>query len=144
MREEEAQESESDSDSDDSDSGEEGAAEMKNQMEGMDWTMGETEDAALKQMSFDIYVKGHQTKTSNFFKTSDTGAPRYRLFPFVEKRRRFDDFGEVIDVSAWLRKGRALDQVAESEEKESRLKITEQEKKVSAVEANPHSQSESY
>lgn len=131
--EEEAQPSDSDSDpSDDSESEDGGVMEMKKQMEGMDWTAGEQEDVALKQMSFDIYVKGHLTKAANFFKKDDASAPRLRLFPFVEKRRRFDDFGEVIDVSAWLRKGRVLDQNAESDEaKALRLKNSAEVKQVS-------------
>jgi cleavage and polyadenylation specificity factor subunit 2 len=130
--EEEAQSAESDSDdSDTSDSGEGVTTGMKNQLEGLDFAAGEAEDATLKQMSFDIYVKGQQTKTSNFFKTQDTGAPRFLMFPFVEKRRRFDDFGEIIDVSAWLRKGRVLDQVAENDETTmAGFKKAEQQKKV--------------
>lgn len=133
--EEEAQSTESDSDdSDDSDSGEDVAPDRKNQLEGLDFAAGEAEDATLKQMSFDIYVKGQQTKTSNFFKAHDTGAPRFRMFPFVEKRRRFDDFGEIIDVSAWLRKGRVLDQVAENDETTmAGLKKAEQQKKVRSI-----------
>jgi len=103
---------------------------MKTEIEGVNWTALEQDDAGLKLQSFDIYVKGHQTKTSNFFKSSDAGAPRYRMFPFVEKKRRFDDFGEIIDVNAWLRKGKMLDQNAESEEaKAARLKKSEDEKK---------------
>jgi cleavage and polyadenylation specificity factor subunit 2 len=133
--EEEAQSAESDSDdSDDSDSGEDVATDMKTHLEGLDFAAGEAEDATLKQMSFDIYVKGQQTKTPNFFKAHDTGPPRFRMFPFVEKRRRFDDFGEIIDVSAWLRKGRVLDQVAESDEATvARLQKAEQQKKVRGI-----------
>jgi len=130
MQEEEAESSDSGSgDSDDSGSDEEAANEMQTEIEGVNWTALEQDDTGLKLQSFDIYVKGHQTKTSNFFKSSDAGAPRYRMFPFVEKKRRFDDFGEIIDVSAWLRKGKMLDQNAESDEaKAARLKKTEEKK----------------
>ncbi|KIM25567.1 hypothetical protein M408DRAFT_74190 [Serendipita vermifera MAFF 305830] len=139
MREEEAESSDSGSgDSDDSGSDEEATNEMKNEIDGVNWTALEQEDAGLKLQSFDIYVKGHQTKTSNFFKTNDAGAPRFRMFPFVEKKRRFDDFGEIIDVSSWLRKGKMLDQNAESDEaKAARLKKTEDEKKIKAPEEAP-------
>ncbi|PVF96449.1 hypothetical protein CPB86DRAFT_736678 [Serendipita vermifera] len=124
MREEEADTSDSESgSSDDSDSGEDGALEQKLQIEGVDWNTLDHEDTGLKHQSFDIFVKGHLTKTSTFFKTSDAGAPRYRMFPYIERKRRLDDFGEIIDVSAWLRKGKILDQNVESEAtKAARLK----------------------
>lgn len=127
MREQEAESSESDSE-DDSDSEGEGATELNTNIEG-DWM--DQEDVGFKQQSFDIYIKGHATKTSTFFKTTDIGAPRYRMFPFVEKKRRFDDFGEIIDVSAWLRKGKILDAKVESDEsKAADLKKVEEQKKV--------------
>ncbi|KAG8825638.1 hypothetical protein FRC17_008585 [Serendipita sp. 399] len=130
MREEEAESSESDSDdSDESDSGEEAVAEIQDQIEGVDWTTLDQEDTGLKHQSFDIYLKGHQVKSSNFFKSQESGAPRFRMFPFVERKRRFDDFGEIIDVSSWLRKGKIMDQNAESDEsKAHRLKKAEKEK----------------
>jgi cleavage and polyadenylation specificity factor subunit 2 len=132
MREEEADTSDSESgSSDDSDSGEDGSPEQKHQIEGVDWNTLNNEDAGLKHQSFDIYVKGHLTKTATFFKTSDAGTPRYRMFPYIERKRRFDDFGEIIDVSAWLRKGKILDQDVESDEmKAARLKKAGEVQKV--------------
>jgi hypothetical protein len=38
------------------------------------------------------------------------------MFPYVEKKRRVDDYGETIDVGMWLRKGKALEEEAESED----------------------------
>jgi cleavage and polyadenylation specificity factor subunit 2 len=61
------------------------------------------------------------------------GAPRYRMFPFVEKKRRTDDFGEIIDVSSWLRKGKILDAKLEKEDdkpKSVNAKAVEEQKKV--------------
>lgn len=43
--------------------------------------------------AFDIYVKGgsrHQ---------------RLKMFPFVDRRRKVDVYGEVLDVDGWLRRG---------------------------------------
>ncbi|KAG8856093.1 hypothetical protein FRB91_001267 [Serendipita sp. 411] len=137
IRDEEVESSESGSeDSDDSGSGEEATAEIQDQMEGVDWTTLDQEETGLKHQSFDIYLKGHQLKTSNFFKSQESGAPRFRMFPFVERKRRFDDFGEIIDVSSWLRKGKIMDQNAESDEsKARRLQKAEKEKEAQPEEA---------
>ena len=97
-----------------------------------DWVM-ETEDGNTKQIiSYDIYLKGNVSKTSSFFKTENAQTQRYRMFPYIERKRRVDSYGEVIDVGMWLRKGKALEEDAESAEtKEAkRLKELEEEKKV--------------
>ena len=54
------------------------------------------------------------------------------MFPYIERKRRVDSYGEVIDVGMWLRKGKALEEDAESADaKEQRkLKELEDEKKV--------------
>jgi cleavage and polyadenylation specificity factor subunit 2 len=53
------------------------------------------------------------------------------MFPYVERKRRVDEYGETLDVAAWLRKGRALEADAESEEvKELKRKKAEAEAKV--------------
>lgn len=137
MREEEVESSGSESDdSDDSDSGEDVTAEVTEEMEGVDWTILDQEEVGLRYQSYDIYVKGHQNKTSNFFKSNDASVPRFRVFPFIEKRKRVDDFGEVIDVSSWLRKGKIMDQNAESEQsKANRLKAAAKEKEQQPEEA---------
>lgn len=104
----------------------------------MDWSLldnAEDAQANAQQVSFDIFLKGNtvsRTATS-FFRSgaadaaptedpeAETGAPdssaaagegltRYRMFPMVERRRRVDGYGEVLDVGAWLRKGRALEE----------------------------------
>lgn len=99
-----------------------------------DWVTMEQDEGGLKQQTFDTYVKGNITKTSMFFKTSEAAAPRYRMFPYVERKRRIDDFGEIVDVSAWLRKGKIFDANAESEEmKALKLRKSEQLPQVSSV-----------
>lgn len=109
---------------------------------GMDWSMLDTaEDSQTRaqQLSYDIYLRGNtvaRTATS-FFKSGaadassaaeaaadgDTnpaenapapseGLTRYRMFPMVERRRRVDAYGETLDVGAWMRKGKALEEEA--------------------------------
>jgi cleavage and polyadenylation specificity factor subunit 2 len=97
-----------------------------------DWAM-ETEDGNTKQIiSYDIYLKGNVAKTSSFFKSENAQTQRFRMFPYIERKRRVDSYGEVIDVGMWLRRGKALEEDAESaESKESkRIKELEEEKKV--------------
>src|SRR6266508_4999263 len=84
-------------------------------------------------LSFDIYLKGNVSKATSFFKNPGHG-PRFRMFPYVEKKRRVDDYGETVDVGMWLRKGRALEEEAESEEvKDYKRKAAEEESKVLSV-----------
>lgn len=93
-----------------------------------DWGF-ETEDGSMKQMlSFDIYLKGNVAKQTSFFKTEGAQQQRFRMFPYVERRRRVDSYGEVIDVGMWLRKGKIFEEEAESEEaKEAKRRKEEEE-----------------
>lgn len=67
------------------------------------------------QLSFDIYLKGNASRATSFFgsKAGQEGpfglGVRYRLFPAIERKRRVDGFGEVIDVTRWLSRRRALE-----------------------------------
>ncbi|KAG8900408.1 hypothetical protein FRB99_006056 [Tulasnella sp. 403] len=96
-----------------------------------DWSMEDGESARL--LSFDIYLKGNVSKAASFFKTSTGMTQRFRMYPYVEKsgsgvKRRVDEFGETLDVGMWLRRGRAMDEDAESEEvKEAKRKKREEE-----------------
>lgn len=94
----------------------------------------------LRTTSFDIYVKGQQTRTTAFFRSANAYASqtqaRFRMFPFVERGgrgRKVDIYGETLDVGAWLRKGREIEEEIESDEvKEAkRRKREEEERKVS-------------
>lgn len=87
-----------------------------------------------RQLSFDIYLKGNVAKTTSFFKSSTGTQQRFRMYPYVEKssgggvKRRVDEYGETLDIGLWLRRGRALDEDAESEEvKEAKRKKKEEE-----------------
>ena len=95
----------------------------RKQAEVNDWRI-ETDDGSTKQLlSFDIYLKGNVSKTTSFFKSASGQTQRFRMFPFVEKRRRVDEYGETIDIGTWLRKGKILDQEADDDEtKESEAK----------------------
>jgi hypothetical protein len=82
--------------------------------------------------SYDIYIKGSSSRTSEFFKAGlsvGKERERHRLFPFVERRRApaTDGFGERIDVSGWLRKGK---EITSREEDEEQKQVQKQEKKV--------------
>ncbi|KAG8749879.1 hypothetical protein FRC12_013176 [Ceratobasidium sp. 428] len=101
---------------------------------GPDWTA----DESAKQLSFDIFLKGNVSRAASFFKTAGQ-ASRFRMFPHIERKRRVDEYGETVDVAAWLRKGRALAVAVESEEaKEARQKKLEEEEK-NKVPAEPPS-----
>jgi len=82
-------------------------------LDGADWLDGD--EGITKQLSFDIYLKGNVSKSTSFFKNSGQGQ-RFRMFPYVDKKRRVDEYGETVDVGMWLRKGKALEEEAESED----------------------------
>ncbi|KAL9934138.1 hypothetical protein V8E36_007220 [Tilletia maclaganii] len=73
-------------------------------------------DGVSTTLSFDIYLKGKASRAAGgFFGTKanlgaggeDGRSIRFRMFPFIERKRRVDAFGEVIDVGRWLNKQRA-------------------------------------
>lgn len=95
------------------------------------WSAAVDDDGLSKQMlSYDIYLKGNVSKATSFFKNADGQTQRFRMFPYVEKRRRIDDYGELIDVEVWMRKGKALEEHAQDEDMKElkRLKEEEEEK----------------
>lgn len=100
--------------------------------DGADWDMDfEGDDGVTKSMlSYDIYLKGHVAKTTSFFKSAEGHTQRFRMFPYVEKRRRVDEYGEVLDVGMWLRRGKALEEDAQDEDMKElkRLKAEEEAK----------------
>ena len=88
----------------------------------------ETEDGNTKQMvSYDIFLKGNVSKTTSFFKTDNNQQQRFRMFPYIERKRRFDSYGEALDVGMWLRKGRVFEEEAESEETKNAKRKKEEE-----------------
>ncbi|TFY83336.1 hypothetical protein EWM64_g677 [Hericium alpestre] len=99
--------------------------ERKNKDEG--WL--DEDDNAKQLLSFDIYLKGNVSRATSFFKSSGRESQRFRMFPFVEKKRRVDEYGEVVDVGMWLRKGKIMEEEAESEESKERRRKDEETKK---------------
>ncbi|KAH9849995.1 beta-lactamase-like protein [Lenzites betulinus] len=98
--------------------------------DGADWALGNDPDDGVTRISFDIYLKGHVAKTTSFFKSAEGQTQRFRMFPYVEKKRKVDEYGETVDVGMWLRKGRVLEEDAEDEEaKEARRRKEEEEAK---------------
>jgi cleavage and polyadenylation specificity factor subunit 2 len=96
-----------------------------------DWTMDGDDGFPRQLLSFDIYLKGNVSKANTFFKNVGSTTQRFRMFPYVEKKRRVDEYGETIDVGMWLRKGKVFEEEAESEEvKTNRKKHEEAEAQV--------------
>lgn len=81
-----------------------------------DWTLDGDEGLTKQLLSYDIYLKGNVSKSTSFFKNVGGQSQRFRMFPYVEKKRRVDEYGETIDVGMWLRKGKVLEEDAESDE----------------------------
>jgi cleavage and polyadenylation specificity factor subunit 2 len=84
--------------------------------DGADWTMDGDEGLTKQLLSYDIYLKGNVSRATSFFKSAGGQTQRFRMFPYVEKKRRVDEYGETIDVGMWLRKGKVLEEDAESDE----------------------------
>lgn len=97
-----------------------------------DWAFDQEEALTRQLLSYDIYLKGNVSRTTSFFKTAAGQTQRFRMFPYVERKRRVDSYGETIDVGMWLRKGKALEEDAETEEvrEAKRSKLAEDEAKV--------------
>lgn len=128
--------SDSDSDSEDENAVEDGITLPRAVAGANDYTgrAGEGEDA--RQMSFDIYVKGQQTRIGRMGRSQDGGMARFRMFPYIEKRsRRIDDYGEGLDIGQWVRKGREIAEEGETEEvrEAKRRQAEEDERKVSEI-----------
>lgn len=94
--------------------------------DGADWAMDGDEGLTKQLLSYDIYLKGNVSKATSFFKNAGGQTQRFRMFPYVEKKRRVDEYGETIDVGMWLRKGKVLEEDAESEETKE-LKMRQQD-----------------
>jgi cleavage and polyadenylation specificity factor subunit 2 len=114
----------------DSDSDDEGAGGILTaRTEGANAFAGDNED--LRTMSFDIFVKGQQTRVGRGVAGE---MARFRMFPFLAKARRVDSYGEGLDIGQWVRKGREIEEEGETEEvrEAKRRKLEEEEKAVSS------------
>lgn len=62
-------------------------------------------------MAFDIYVKGGSATRFCGGRTQT-----FRMFPVIERRRKVDGYGEVVDVDGWLKRGDAVDEAIQRAE----------------------------
>ncbi|KAF5390545.1 hypothetical protein D9757_002618 [Collybiopsis confluens] len=103
--------------------------------DGADWNNMDDEGLTKQLLSFDIYIKGNVSKATTFFKHVGGQTHRFRMFPYVEKKRRVDEYGETIDVGMWLRKSKIFEEEAESDDiKDYRRRQAEEEMKRAALE----------
>lgn len=116
-----------DMDSDDDYDGTSSRSKRKGAKDGDEADWGESDEVTKQLLSFDIYLKGKVSKSTSFFKSVGGQTQRFRMFPYVDKRRRVDDYGETIDVGMWLRKGKALEEEAENDEKEHKKTAEDEE-----------------
>ncbi|KAN0126510.1 Beta-lactamase-like protein [Russula decolorans] len=99
--------------------------------DGADWGRGmDAEDSGRQMLSFDIYLKGNVSRAVSFFKSAGKENQRFRMFPYVEKKRKVDEYGEVIDVAMWVRRGQIMEEEADDEEVKERKRQEEEAKKV--------------
>jgi cleavage and polyadenylation specificity factor subunit 2 len=97
--------------------------------EGADWGRGmDADDSGRQLLSFDIYLKGNVSRAVSFFKSAGKENQRFRMFPYVEKKRRVDEYGEVVDVAMWVRRGKIMEEEAEDEEAKERKRQEEEAK----------------
>ncbi|KAL0570092.1 hypothetical protein V5O48_011867 [Marasmius crinis-equi] len=139
----EADEDDSDSDSDDDDEEEEvrralgdddddfsGQGRKRDKSDRADWNLDVDEGLTKQLLSYDIYLKGNVSRGTSFFKSVDGQGQRFRMFPYVEKKRRVDDYGETIDVGMWLRKSKVLEDEANNDDpNDPRRKQAEKEER---------------
>ncbi|KAF8663435.1 hypothetical protein AX16_001005 [Volvariella volvacea WC 439] len=102
-----------------------------------DWGLDGDEGLTRQLLSFDIYIKGNVSKATSFFKNVGGQTQRFRMFPYVEKKRRVDEYGETIDVGMWLRKGKVLEEAESDEANELKAKKQVEEEAKKAVREPP-------
>ncbi|EIW82350.1 hypothetical protein CONPUDRAFT_54247 [Coniophora puteana RWD-64-598 SS2] len=104
-----------------------------------DGEWADMDEGLTKQvLSFDIYLKGNMSKATSFFKTSSNQSQRFRMFPYVEKKRRVDEYGETIDVGMWLRKGKVMEEDSQGDEaKDVKRRQAEEEEKFQKAAQEP-------
>ncbi|KAF7352630.1 Cleavage and polyadenylation specificity factor subunit 2 [Mycena venus] len=154
----EADEDESDSDSDsdaededevrqalegdamDTDTGGDGIGKKRKAdkaLDGADWGLDGDEGLTKQLLSFDIYLKGNVSKATSFFKNVGGQTQRFRMFPYVEKKRRVDEYGETVDVAMWLRKSRVFEEEAETDETKDFKRRKQAEEDAKAIQEPP-------
>ncbi|KAH7107776.1 beta-lactamase-like protein [Auriculariales sp. MPI-PUGE-AT-0066] len=103
------------------------------------WLFDNADDGTGRGANYDIFIKGGVAKTTSFFKAAEGQVQRFKMFPYIERRRRVDTFGEVVDVAMWQRRSKALPQSAESEEAQEQKRLQLEEEKAKQAAADPPS-----
>jgi cleavage and polyadenylation specificity factor subunit 2 len=90
----------------------------------------DAEDSGRQMLSFDIYLKSNVSRAVSFFKSvgKENQNQRFRIFPYVEKKRRVDEYGEVIDVAMWVCRGQITEERADDEGANERKRQEEEAK----------------
>ncbi|KAL1923357.1 uncharacterized protein VTP21DRAFT_8337 [Calcarisporiella thermophila] len=82
-----------------------------------DADIDDAEMADMLAFRFDVYLKD-ATKSGGFFKQTQS----YRMFPYVERRKKFDEYGEAIVPDHYMRgtnlDGTQFDQFADAKRKQ--------------------------
>ena len=89
---------------------------------GSDWDRGmDEEDSGRQMLSFGIYLKVYVSRGHR---------EEIRMFPYVEKKRIVDEYGEVIDVAMWARRGQIMPVEEADDELEEAKERKRQEEEV--------------
>ncbi|KAK7061904.1 cleavage and polyadenylation specificity factor subunit 2 [Favolaschia claudopus] len=106
-------------------------------LDGADWGLDGDEGLTKQLLSFDIYLKGNVSKPTSFFKNVGGQTQRFRMFPYLEKKRRVDEYGETVDVAMWLRKSRVFDEEAEMDDSKDYKRKKQAEEEAKAIQEIP-------
>ncbi|KAJ7240326.1 beta-lactamase-like protein [Mycena haematopus] len=106
-------------------------------LDGADWGLDGDEGLTKQLLSFDIYLKGNVSKATSFFKNVGGTTQRFRMFPYVEKKRRVDEYGETVDIAMWLRKSRVFEEEAETDESKDFKRRKQAEEDAKAIQEAP-------
>ena len=70
-------------------------------------------------LSFDIYLRGSASRMQPTLADGEYGeygaGVRYRMFPFAERKRKVDGYGEAIDTARWLSRRRRIEAEQEAQ-----------------------------
>ena len=112
----------------DSDSGSEADEDAAN---GIIITRADQDPDEKIHMSFDIFVKGQQTRIGKGNQAGEMS--RFRMFPYIQRGRKVDDYGEGLDIGLWIRRGREIEEEGETKEvkEDKKRKQEEEERQVS-------------
>lgn len=100
-----------------------------------DWGLDMDDGLTKTLLSFDIYLKGNVSKATSFFKNACGHAQRFHMFPYVEKKRKVDEYGETVHVGMWcgyveVRSLSKMQSLTSTEVKEAKRRQAEEDAKV--------------